>query len=119
MHRLFYRFFCGCLISCFTFLAYSENDSITIDTSMLNQEFETFEESNFDANLDSVQKLWYVENAMQPDTALEEPELDAAIPTFSDAEYMERLSLIPTIVPLSYNKIVRNFIEGGFIDWVS
>lgn len=66
--------------------------------------------SNFSVNLDSLVQLWYVDQFAKVDS-LENRMASDSIPRFSDSVYMERLSAIPAIMDLSYNRIVRNYIE--------
>jgi membrane-bound lytic murein transglycosylase D len=65
---------------------------------------------NFDENLDSLLNLYYVEQSLASD-----PEFwtvgDSNVPEFSDSVYIERLRRIPSVVDLTYNSIVRRYIE--------
>jgi len=85
--------------------ATSKNDSIYLP------------DFKFENNLDSMYNLWIMQNANANDeTAIDEDivsDIDSnfvysAIP---DSVYMTRLRNIPSIIPLTYNKTVRNFIE--------
>lgn len=69
--------------------------------------------SGFPENLDSLMTLWYVQNSVNDDTTLvaEIYENDSLPPEFPDSVYMERLSKIPNVIPLSYNRFVRNYIQ--------
>ncbi len=67
--------------------------------------------SNFETNLDSLINLWYVKNAIKTDYNSLENDTVSVIPEFSDSVYIERLQNIPSIIDLSYNKIVRNYIH--------
>ena len=62
-------------------------------------------------NLDSLLNLWYVNQSLE--TAVDDynPESDTLIPDFSDAVYLQRLSEIPSVVDLTYNRIVKNYIN--------
>jgi membrane-bound lytic murein transglycosylase D len=62
-------------------------------------------------NLDSLINLWYIKNSIKTDYNSIEYESLLAIPEFSDSVYIERLQNIPSIIDLSYNKIVRNYIH--------
>ena len=66
-------------------------------------------ESNLDANLDSISNLWYVNQSV--DTIESVSDIDTVIPEFSDEILMERLASLPSLVDLSYNTIVRRYIE--------
>jgi membrane-bound lytic murein transglycosylase D len=68
---------------------------------------------NFESNLDSLIYLWYVQQVQQPDSIVF-PVITGAnslLPDFPDSVYMERISKIPSVIDLSYNRIVRNFIN--------
>ncbi len=66
--------------------------------------------SNLSSNLDSLINLWYVKNAIKTDYSTVK-DTNAVIPEFPDSIYIERLQNIPSIIDLSYNKIVRNYIH--------
>ncbi|MCD4833535.1 MAG: transglycosylase SLT domain-containing protein [Bacteroidales bacterium] len=68
-------------------------------------------DSDFETNLDSLINLWYVKNAIKTDYNSFENDSVFAIPEFHDSVYIERLQNIPSIIDLSYNKIVRNYIH--------
>ncbi len=59
-------------------------------------------------NLDSLLNLWYVNQALESAVDTYDPEADTLVPDFSDSVYMARLALIPSVVDLTYNRIVRN-----------
>ncbi len=62
-------------------------------------------------NLDSLLNLWYVNQSLE--TAVDDynPDADTLIPDFSDSVYLQRLSEIPSVVVLTYNRIVKNYIN--------
>ncbi len=62
-------------------------------------------------NLDSLLNLWYVNQSLE--TAIDDysPESDTLIPDFSDSVYLKRLSEIPSVIDLTYNRIVKNYIN--------
>ena len=66
--------------------------------------------SLFSSNLDSLLYLWYVENSPGHFITGEET-ADSAIIEFPDSVYLDRLSLIPSAIELSYNRTVRNYIN--------
>ena len=80
------------------------------DTAFLHEEVW---DTGFDKNLDSLMQLWYVRYAVTPDSLKLPVELenDIIIPEYPDSVYIERLSRIPTLIPLTYNNIVRNYIH--------
>lgn len=67
--------------------------------------------SNFEANLDSMLNLWYVNNYLTYEADSFVAEKDSIIPDFPDSVYIDRISRIPSVVELSYNTIVRRYIE--------
>jgi len=63
------------------------------------------------ANLDSLLNLWYVNQALETATDDYLAEADTLMPDFSDSVYMQRLAEIPSVVDLTYNRIVKNYIN--------
>ncbi len=68
-------------------------------------------EFNFDENLDSLLNLYYVGQSIANDPDFWNNATESVIPEFSDSVYIERLKKIPTTVDLTYNSIVRRYIE--------
>ncbi len=69
-------------------------------------------ELDFESNLDSLLNLWYVRNA--PRRIRTEPlgdSSDFVIPSFPDSVYIERLARLPSVIDLSFNNVVRNYIN--------
>ena len=90
------------------------NDTINLYyADSLNQylDLDDTTESNFEANLDSMLNLWYIKQSSDIDSILAMPP-DSLIPDFPDSIYIARLAEIPTIINLSYNRIVRNYINA-------
>ncbi|MDA3953946.1 MAG: transglycosylase SLT domain-containing protein [Bacteroidales bacterium] len=67
--------------------------------------------ADFETNLDSLIQLWYVKNSIKTDYNSLYNDSILGIPEFADSIYIERLQNIPSIIDLSYNKIVRNYIH--------
>ena len=61
-------------------------------------------------NLDSLLNLWYVNQALESATDDYLAEADTLMPDFSDSVYIQRLAEIPSVVDLTYNRIVKNYI---------
>lgn len=82
-------------------------NAIAMDTFSMEGEVELL----IGENLDSLLNLWYVSRSLE--TAVDDyhPESDTLIPDFSDSVYLARLAEIPTVVDLSYNRIVKNYIN--------
>jgi membrane-bound lytic murein transglycosylase D len=81
------------------------------DTLYVSFDDSAMVELNFDANLDSLLGLYYINQAIsnEPDFWTTEP--DSTIPDFPDSVFISRLIRIPSVVDLSYNSIVRRYIE--------
>ena len=94
------------VIQGFTFAQDEETDS----TEVFMDDEDSIELS-FDSNLDSLLNLYYVSQALDGDTAMMSFDEDTLVPDFPDSVYIDRLSKIPSVVDLSYNRIVRNYIE--------
>jgi len=62
-------------------------------------------------NLDSLLNLWYVNQSLENATDDYLAEADTLIPDFPDSVYMQRLAEIPSVVDLTYNRIVKNYIN--------
>ncbi len=101
----------------------SVNDSITHDSIPLIPVADSIQQDSipaiydpveliFESNLDSLLNLWYVKNATRQ--GRERPVIDSSefvIPDFPDSVFIERLSRIPSVIDLSYNRVVKNFID--------
>lgn len=64
-----------------------------------------------DQNLDSLLNLWYVNQSLETAVDDYDPEADTLMPDFPDEVYVQRLSEIPSVVDLTYNRIVKNYIN--------
>ena len=62
-------------------------------------------------NLDSLLNLWYVNQSLEEATDDYLAEADTLMPDFSDSVYIQRLAEIPSVVDLTYNRIVKNYIN--------
>lgn len=69
--------------------------------------------SGFGENLDSLLNLYYVQMGVQIEDAdsLIYLNADSLVPVFPDSVYIERLGRLPMVMEMSYNRIVRNFID--------
>jgi membrane-bound lytic murein transglycosylase D len=69
--------------------------------------------SGFQDNLDSLLNLWYVQQALQTVQAesILPMDEDTLVPDFPDSVYIARLASLPFVMDLSYNRIVKNFID--------
>ena len=69
--------------------------------------------SNFDKNLDSLMRIWYVQESIGSDTMISEMADDVLtfVPELHDTIYIQRLQKIPSVVNLTYNNVVRGYIH--------
>jgi membrane-bound lytic murein transglycosylase D len=80
-------------------------DSLEVELQLIEPE-----ESNFEANLDSMSNLYYVRESIE-DLDSVEMEILASVPDFPDSVYVSRLAAIPTVVNLPFNPIVKRYIH--------
>ena len=71
----------------------------------------TITDLNFDENLDSLLNLYYVGQALANSPEFWNNSSDSLVPTFTDSVYIERLKKIPTVIDLTYNSVVRRYID--------
>jgi len=64
----------------------------------------------FKSNLDKLVNAWYAENSVRT-TSYDGPKTKYKKEKIADSVYIKRLQSIPSMFDLSYNKIVRNYIE--------
>ncbi len=83
----------------------NDKDSVQVESQ--------FNELNFSQNLDSLLHLWYVQQSLQTnDSGLVVSDFnDSIIPEFPDSVYIKRLRALPVFINLSYNRVVRNYIN--------
>ena len=71
-------------------------------------------DSNFEPNLDSLLNLYYVQQSVNIDSirfSMEPGSADTSEFNIPDSVIIDRLSKIPSVVDLTYNRIVRNYIK--------
>ncbi|MFP4367416.1 MAG: LysM peptidoglycan-binding domain-containing protein [bacterium] len=67
---------------------------------------------NFERNLDSLVNIWYVKNATFHGNSNEDPDTAGlVVPHFPDSVYMHRLGNIISVIDMTFNRIVRNYID--------
>ena len=104
MKRLLRNGISICLFFTFPFIAFSQ-----VPDSMFAEEAY---DSNFEQNLDSLLNVYYINQAMEnmvDDAAFAIN--DSLLPDFPDSVYIERLASIPSVIDLSYNRLVKNYIN--------
>ena len=69
--------------------------------------------SNFDRNLDSLMRMWHVQQVIASNPLIEEIEEDLTplILEYHDSIYIQRLEKIPSLINLTYNNVVRSCIH--------
>jgi membrane-bound lytic murein transglycosylase D len=98
-----------CLFLLFSFswntLKASDKDTIRIDGGIMI--------SGFGDNLDSLLNLYYVQMGIQIEDAdsLIYMNTDSLIADFPDSVYIERMGRLPMVMEMSYNRVVKNFID--------
>jgi len=91
--------------------AYPTSVRVPKDTIRSLEEDTTIIDLNFDENLDSLLNLYYVGQSLSKNPDFYNSESDSLIPNFPDSVYIDRLRKIPTVVDLTYNSVVRRYIE--------
>lgn len=69
-------------------------------------------ELRLEQNIDSLLNIYYINQSLESivdDAAFEVH--DSLVPDFPDSVYIERLSNIPSVIDLSYNRLVKNYIN--------
>lgn len=89
----------------------SANTVVPQDTIPSIRNDTVFTDLNFEENLDSLLGLYYVGQSMALDPEFWNNAPDSLFPDVSDSVYIERLKRIPTVVDLTYNTVVRRYIE--------
>lgn len=107
MRKIFIFILSATLLNIFTL----SSNTVMQDTIRSLPEEEVIIDLNFDENLDSLLNLYYVGQSMANNPDFWNNESDSLIPSFSDSVYIDRLKRIPTVVDLTYNSIVRRYID--------
>lgn len=79
------------------------NDTLPIDDPV---------DFKFEANFDSLLAVYYINQSLEQqidDSGFETN--DSLVPDFSDSVYIRRLAEIPTVIDLTYNRLVKNYIN--------
>jgi membrane-bound lytic murein transglycosylase D len=69
-------------------------------------------ELRLEQNIDSLLNIYYINQSLESmvdDAAFEVH--DSLVPDFPDSVYIERLANIPSVIDLSYNRLVKNYIN--------
>ena len=101
-----------CLYSFYGIYADQDTTNYPVDTSIVQiNDSDTVEfDASFNANVDSMMNLFYVKESLK--NAPSDKELDVIdIPSFPDSVYKKRIEAIPSAAELTYNNIVKRYIE--------
>lgn len=102
-----------CLISGSLSFANPDSVHVTPDTNKITLEFTDsvdFDKS-FEANADSILNLYYVKQSLSKENSPASLASDIEIPIYPDSIYKQRLEAIPSAAELTYNDIVKRYIE--------
>jgi membrane-bound lytic murein transglycosylase D len=106
VHRLFFLVISICFFSVSTNVCarQDEDSALTNDVNQIKY--------NFEDNLDSMLNLWYVQNSPAViDMVNDSISKDSIYSSIPDSVYINRLSKIPSVFKLTYNSVVRKYIE--------
>ncbi|MDA3822624.1 MAG: transglycosylase SLT domain-containing protein [Bacteroidales bacterium] len=68
--------------------------------------------SRFEHNFDSLLNIYYINQSLESMMDDEGFDVnDTLVPDFPDSVYIQRLSEIPSVIDLSYNRLVKNYIN--------
>ncbi len=89
-------------------IKYSLTNSTIPDTLIID-----IDNSGFLSNLDSLLNLWYVKKSLGSEWFRDSVYAvkDSVYFNYPDSVYIERLNRIPSVIDLSYNRYVRNYIK--------
>jgi membrane-bound lytic murein transglycosylase D len=108
MMKIFYPISLFLLLFFFSNPTYSANHDR--DTTLLDT---VVPQLNFESNLDSMLRLWYVDKYVDINnlSQIDSIQADSIYTNIPDSLYINRLAKIPSVVNLTYNRIVRRYIE--------
>jgi membrane-bound lytic murein transglycosylase D len=111
MKHFFLSFLAGLIVSSGYASIKPDQDSSFTDTSFV--EDNVVSDTIIDENMDNLIKLWYTQKANAAcDSVMSVVEdADSNLSSIPDSVFIQRLARIPSVIPLTYNHIVRNFIE--------
>ena len=103
----------GLLLAVCFFFSYAQEETDILDDLDYSELAHDFLEEvgaipeSLDANVDSLMHSWHVKYFTKADYCLD----DDRNVEFPDSIYMERLARLPHVIPMTYNRMVRNSIE--------
>jgi len=89
------------------FFGYAQDTLVFADSLFVGEPVNT----GFEGNLDSLLNSWYVNQSLESMIDDNQIMSDTVVPDFPDSVYIERLAAIPSVVDLTYNRLVKNYIN--------
>ncbi len=91
-------------------LASNDTTQVNPDSALYYLEMpDTVEfDAAFDANVDTMLNLYYVDESLKESDLSAEPK---TLPVFPDSVYADRLNKLPVMAEMTYNNIVRRYID--------
>ncbi len=104
------KYIVGILFLLFVFSNNLKSQEVTTDTILSSPEHDF---QDFSRNLDSMLSLWYIQGVINPSGNINYNSFTdtAVVPYYSNEMYIERLSHMNTYIEMTYNDIVRKYIE--------
>lgn len=100
------KYIIGLFIACSAFTASAEDSILSLKHSLKDSKIVA--PTSFETDVRDLEENWYLENY----TVLVEQNKSARTSnTATDAEYIERLSKLPTIIEMPFNSVVKAYIE--------
>lgn len=65
----------------------------------------------FETNFDSLLNIYYINQALEQVIDDTDMDVEGELPDFPDSVYIARLQEIPSLIDLSYNRLVKNYIN--------
>lgn len=86
---------------------YTQDTLVFADSLFVNEPVNT----GFEGNLDSLLNSWYVNQSLEAIIDDNQIISDTVVPDFPDSVYIERLAALPSVVDMTYNRLVKNYIN--------
>lgn len=109
------KYITACIvITLFPAMLQANSSSIVKDTIPYTEALPLDEpvDLNFEPNFDSLLAVFYINQSLEQmvdDSGFEIN--DTLVPDFPDSVYMERLAEIPSVIDMTYNRLVKNYIN--------
>jgi len=101
------KWFLWCVMGLLPFWAMGQDTIVFADSLFVNDSVNT----GFEGNLDSLLNSWYVNRSLEEMIDDNQITADTVVPDFPDSVYMQRLAELPSVINLTYNRLVKNYIN--------